>query len=191
MRTFLKMLFFCVCTILHFIAGMWLMMKYCFWVNCGWCHDWTPLYMYFFGGILGLIASFFLYRAIFKKHTISFNNILKGFLPLMLFISAGFYFKTTESMRSKLMRPVKYGSIEEVKAVLNDGANPDACDSFCRESALFFAVRRKSVEKIEVLIQAGADVNFRETRHNKSVLDIAVVVGDKEIIRLLKESGAK
>lgn len=191
MKTLIEILICCLGTAFYILTGMWLMMKYCFWVNCGWCHDWTPIYMYFFGIIIGFIGSFYLYRVVLKKHSLSFNSIIKGFLPLVIFISAALYFKNSEIARSKVMRPVKYGKLEALNAALNEGLSPDACDTFCRESALMYAVSVKNVGKIKALINAGADLNFRHKRNKQSVLELAQKLGDQEIINLLVESGAK
>ena len=58
---------------------------------------------------------------------------------------------------------------------------------FFGETALFYAVKGKLIEGVKILLENRADVNIRNN-NGESILSVAK---DSEIIKLLKDAGAK
>lgn len=90
----------------------------------------------------------------------------------------------------KLCRDVQTGKTATVQAALNDKVNPNALsvDKSC--SLLCVAVNARNVEMVDLLIKAGADVNYVTTQ-SKSVLHLAATHGDAAIVKSLLSAGAK
>lgn len=80
-----------------------------------------------------------------------------------------------------------------IQALLKRGANVNLADSETGDTLLIFAARFSTPEVVEALIQAGADVNARNTS-GQTVLTLADQNDNlwrKEIVELLRKRGAK
>ncbi|MBO7605066.1 MAG: ankyrin repeat domain-containing protein, partial [Elusimicrobiaceae bacterium] len=57
-------------------------------------------------------------------------------------------------------------------------------------TALILAVYGENIEKIQLLLSAGADVNIKN-RNGETILMTAIEKNNTEIVELLKSAGAK
>ncbi len=88
-----------------------------------------------------------------------------------------------------LMAAVERGHLGITKFLLDRGAKVNAKNRDNGYTPLFYAVGNGHVQIVKLLISGGADVSARIGQYGKSVLEMAG--GNKELIRLLKESDAK
>ena len=82
--------------------------------------------------------------------------------------------------------------ISIVKFLLAAGANINARrpGSFCAQTALMFASMRGCTELVDLLLQAGADVNAAPECGGGTALIYASINGYEEIVKLLLKAGA-
>ncbi len=81
------------------------------------------------------------------------------------------------------------GQSEVVQLLLETGANPDTCSSGDRVPPIIEAARTGDTATVELLLNAGADVNAREISGN-SALHWAVAKNHNHIVELLLQRGA-
>jgi len=82
-----------------------------------------------------------------------------------------------------------FGLDKTVRALIKDGAEIDACGGSLGATAFHAAVLQSHREVMDILLEAGADIN-KEDFIKVAPLDLAAYVGDLEIIRFLLEHGA-
>lgn len=87
-----------------------------------------------------------------------------------------------------------YGSEEMVNILLTNGVDVDERD-IEGDTPLYHAVMGNHIKIAETLIEAGADVDGIGSEYigeqRSTILDIAIEYGNNEMIRLLRNSGAK
>ena len=77
--------------------------------------------------------------------------------------------------------PVRHGIVHTVETILSKGARP---------VGLRTAVEVESVEIVKMLLEAGADPDQTDKPEEKSVFELAVEIGNQDIIGLLKQAKA-
>jgi len=78
---------------------------------------------------------------------------------------------------------------DEIRRLLSVGHDPDEADGGAT-TALIWAARSGAVEAMTALIDAGANVNHRDSRHRWTVLLHAIHTQQPAAVRLLLERGA-
>lgn len=91
-------------------------------------------------------------------------------------------------MNECLIAAAERGDTNEVRRLLDNGANIDATDSQGR-TAILAATHRNRVDTVKALIEAGADINIRDERKDNPFL-YAGAEGLLEIVKLLNAAGA-
>jgi len=84
---------------------------------------------------------------------------------------------------------VRWQSVESVRAILENGADPDQI-FFNGESALHLAAEQRNHELAELLLAYGADVNTQERKEGITPLMYAAIMDDRTMIKLLVSRGA-
>ena len=77
-----------------------------------------------------------------------------------------------------------------VELLLRRGAHPDAPNPLDGNTALMMAANRGAIDVVRMLIAAGADVNAK-AKDGWTPLEAATMIGDEEIVELLKRAGAR
>lgn len=93
-----------------------------------------------------------------------------------------------------LNRAVYAHDTDMLRLLLSKGAYPNS--TYMGATALVHACERKDIAKIRMLLDAGADINFKSHYPNmpydgKSPLDVAYEGGDSRVVDLLLSSGSK
>ena len=95
---------------------------------------------------------------------------------------------------SALMEAIERGDEEKVGELLAGGYNPDSAQSMNEmiygKTPLPAAASEGSSGIVKMLIEAGADVDYRRSSRHKTALYYAVERGYKDIVRLLIDAGA-
>lgn len=94
----------------------------------------------------------------------------------------------TNTLEQKLVDATTKGDVESVRALLAQGANPDARNDE-RATALLIATHADNVELAKILIDAGADVNAKDAIQDSPYL-YAGARGHLEILRMTLAHGA-
>jgi len=94
------------------------------------------------------------------------------------------------AIANPLIEAAKSGDMEKVQALLAEGAEVNAKGSERGVTALMLAVARVHTDTVKVLLAKGADVNAKLT-DGTTALILAEKKGQKELVRILKEAGAK
>lgn len=89
-----------------------------------------------------------------------------------------------------LIHAVYNGDIKLVQFLLDNGADVNIADDKYGATALMYAVGGGHIEIVKLLIEKKADVNLKD-KEGYTALYAAKVKGNSEIVRLLKEAGAK
>ncbi len=96
-------------------------------------------------------------------------------------------------MRGLGLKAGAKGRVQCLRMLLEAGADPNAVDPVPGpgqgSSLLFYAVSNQSVDILNVLIAAGADVT-RKDEHGYTILDSAGAVGSPAICAVLEQAGA-
>jgi uncharacterized protein len=82
------------------------------------------------------------------------------------------------------------GELKKVRDLLQEGANPDARDSF-GGTALHAAMFQKNMEVVKVLLDHGCDINAQGTGNGYTPLHDAVWAENGEAVNLLLDRGAR
>ncbi len=82
----------------------------------------------------------------------------------------------------------RLGAVDQVKAMLDAGTEPDAPDDGGR-TAMFFACKEGHLEVVRLLVESGADVNHA-IGNGTTPLYVASIWGHIEIVELLMDNGA-
>ena len=91
--------------------------------------------------------------------------------------------------QEQLFKAVGLNEIEEVKKLIEEGADLNAVDKN-RATALYWASLWGRSEIVKMLIEAGADVNAVDV-DGETALHFASRWGYSEIVKMLEEAGAK
>lgn len=86
---------------------------------------------------------------------------------------------------SLLQHAVTRGNVEEVRRLLENGADPDLQDNE-GITALIVAVKQKDIQNIRLLLFYGADVELKDDL-NKNSMDYASEVNYPEMMALLQK----
>jgi ankyrin repeat protein len=86
----------------------------------------------------------------------------------------------------RLIKAVIHKDSELVRALLSAGENPNHCLDAAKLTPLHFAAQHNALDIVPLLITAGANIHDGQTP-----LDIAKILGHKEMIILLEEYGSK
>jgi Ankyrin repeats (3 copies) len=89
----------------------------------------------------------------------------------------------------RLLLAVRTGDVAALKAVLASGVNVNTKFRYDR-MALSFAADRGNVEVVKVLLDAGADVNARDTFYGMDAMSQALNKKHTAIVRMLLKKGA-
>ncbi|MEM1211738.1 MAG: ankyrin repeat domain-containing protein [Planctomycetota bacterium] len=89
-----------------------------------------------------------------------------------------------------LMAAAEAGNVPAIRMLIEAGMAVDGTSPRLERTPLFLAVMKKRRAAIEVLIEAGADVNTQD-QYGTSALATAARQGDPQIVRLLIEAGAR
>jgi len=92
------------------------------------------------------------------------------------------------SLDSELLQAALIGDVEEVKKLLEKGANPNARDKYGR-TPLHWTAARGRLSAVEFLLEKGADPNAREQK-GCTPLHWAAYNGRLSVVKLLLEKGA-
>jgi hypothetical protein len=94
-----------------------------------------------------------------------------------------------QDIRTELLEAAKSGQSEQVKKLLDAGAdvNTQNADGF---TALKWAVVRGHTSTVQILLNAGANVNILDNR-SQTPLMLALEEDQTQIVELLKKAGAK
>jgi ankyrin repeat protein len=94
-----------------------------------------------------------------------------------------------KNINEKLLEAVRLNEIEEVKKLIEKGADVNVVDEY-GATALYWASYKGHSEIVKILIEAGADVNV-VNRDGETALYWTSSWGYSEIVKILKEAGAK
>ena len=90
--------------------------------------------------------------------------------------------------RTHMISAVQYGDIDDVKYVIRNGGNLNQED--CHMTPLKYAVSMKFELAVEVLIDAGADVNY-DGESGDTPLGLAIKRRYPRIEQMLRDAGAR
>jgi len=82
------------------------------------------------------------------------------------------------------------GDVKRVRELLELGTCPDAPDIFSGHTPLHRGIAADNIEIVNLLINAGADVNHRNNNTGSTPLECAIVAQRLPIVRALLERGA-
>jgi uncharacterized protein len=92
-------------------------------------------------------------------------------------------------VNNKLLKAAKKGSLEEVKTLLEKGADVNAKDQEDYLTVLTYAALSGNLELVKHLVNRGADVNARD-KDGKTALMFASRLGNVDVMTLLRDHGA-
>ena len=88
--------------------------------------------------------------------------------------------------QEQLVRATYAGNVERVKALLNEGVNPNSADRI-EQTALFFAARSGHTEIVKALLTAGAEVDKKAGHKKRTALFMAAIKEKEIFIRLCRQ----
>ncbi len=89
----------------------------------------------------------------------------------------------------QLLNAAERGFLEQVKDLLDEGANVNAGDSIFKQTALMKAASNGYLKVVELLLDRGADINAKD-QQSTTALMYAASDGRLEVVKLLLERGA-
>ncbi len=90
--------------------------------------------------------------------------------------------------QEQLVRAAYAGHVERVKALLNEGANPNSADCI-DQTALFFAAKHGFTEVVKALLAGGAEVDKPAGHKKRTALFMAAINGHYETAKALIGAG--
>ena len=108
---------------------------------------------------------------------------------LILFLSVEISTAYTD-MDVKLFNAAQKGNLEEIRVLLDQGADINVRLGADQWTPLMTASREGQLEAVELLLQEGADPNIRDARFKKNAYHWALQYSHRDIARLLLENGA-
>lgn len=93
------------------------------------------------------------------------------------------------TLGEKLIDAAMSGSVDQVKALLDDGADVDSKDDFGL-TPLIYAASLGYTDLVKLLIERGADVRYKDET-GATALKAATSAGHTSVIDLLKKEGAE
>jgi outer membrane protein assembly factor BamB len=113
------------------------------------------------------------------------SRLIVGVLTIMLPLSA-----LGDDRDKELINAARRGNVEQVKTLLEQGADANATTEY-GATALFFAADRGNMEIIQLLLDHGADVNAKDTFYEATALTWAAMSDHADAVKLLLEKGAE
>ncbi len=97
---------------------------------------------------------------------------------------------STKTLNERLLEAARDGHVDEVEALLHDGAKVDArTDTF--ETPIIIATSTGQVQIVQILLRAGADVNTKEGANGETALMYAALRGNIPLVRVLLDAKAR
>ena len=126
-----------------------------------------------------------------KKTNIEAVVNLENMIDMMTDYEANinFGFRNFNNMTA-LMNKAKNGTLEEMKFLLEKGANPNTQDNLGYAPLHFVLKFRGGLIKIEMLLEHGANPNLQDNLGNSSLHFALRFGGDINIIKMLLKHGA-
>ena len=122
-------------------------------------------------------------------------RVIRIFLSFFLFLQIPIIGHAgDEELNNSLILEVKAGNAEMAEYWLGQGANPNAklqSGLEAGQSILFVAVGEGDIECVKILLSAGADIKTKDPYWGETPLDHAIRHGHTEVVKILKEAGAK
>jgi hypothetical protein len=193
---------FLVSGLLATLSLFWVL-PYCEYKNTGKCASVEPL-------VLGVIVPtvwfvvgvvFFLVARFLDKYSRPKAALAVRLSPFILMLVSGVYFLTVESRRKCVIDAIANGDHGKLKNCLDSGASVDSLryKDWGQEggpTALYFAVERRDLKALDLLLFYGASVNQYPACHKYAPLRIFSLRGilptasDDEIRQKLLNAGA-
>jgi len=117
-----------------------------------------------------------------------FPKTLFSIIILVLFLPGSGNAYTNQDV--KLFNAAQRGNLEEIRALLEQGADINIRLGVDQWTPLMTAAREGRLEAVELLLAEGADPNIRDARFNKNAYHWALQYGHREIARVLLDNGA-
>lgn len=86
-----------------------------------------------------------------------------------------------------LIDAVIQNNVEEVRAILESGTDPNTCLDPALVSPLHFAAQHNSIAVVSLLITAGAQIHAQTSLDGQTPLDIARLHRHEKMARVLEE----
>lgn len=122
-----------------------------------------------------------------NKTTRCFNLLILVMTVFVVFLIAGCNQKGY--LGEELLAASKDGDIEEIKRLIDSGADVNARDLDTWQTPLHWAPIWGQTDMAKILIDAGADVNARDD-YERTPLYLAANNGHTDIVKLLIDAGA-
>lgn len=111
-------------------------------------------------------------------------------LLLTTLVTATVWSQDKNALNEELLVAARKSNVEQVKALLDKGADVDAKSPY-GATPLFFACDRGNDVVVKILLEKGANPNVQDTFYKATPLGWASGKKNPEVIRLLLEHGAK
>jgi ankyrin repeat protein len=116
--------------------------------------------------------------------TISFLSLFS-----MILLTLSFNVSAQINKNDAFLKAVEDDDLVKAKVLLKTGANVNAKGKYFGRRALFDAVRSGNKEMLQLLLDAGADVNARDNEGNTAIMN-TYTQATAEIVRMLTNRGA-
>lgn len=139
-------------------ASLLWVMPFCYYINVGWCADWTPIIFgimaplgWFAAGLVIFMVAWFLDKKSERR-----KARLLRWAPFVLMLASGVFFLTSETLRRCVIDAAEYGKSDKLKMCLRLGGNPNSLRSKKGPTALWIAVSKRHMDVIDSLLARGA-----------------------------------